>query len=1315
MHRLYTCIISMLLVLSVAAGGPYRFQSLTMTEGLSSGSVKCMFIDTDGFLWIGTDAGLDRYDGYEVENMGSKIGEKWQYGNIDELQEDALGYVWIDCEHTYLIYDTHHHTFTDDAASLLKQWGIDVSGKDYSVKVDDTGSVWVLQSGRIMRYDCRRGTCEKWTNLKLNINDVRHIASTATKDGVLISMEHEVMRFVRATGRLEKLSLPAEMLFKENIYGTFVDADHSVWIYSYITESVCRYSMGGKVVKEMVSLPAGDASVSKSNAIRAMMDDGRGNIWISTDHRGVFIYHKQSGEITNILGLQNEKNSLSSNNVTALVHDRQGTVWMGHFKTGVSYTSANYRMFENRGLKYGDISDLHYDSKGNLWVGTDGEGLYIERADGSSVKTDLPNITISSFAEDTDGTMWVGTYNEGLYHFFTPTQYEHLFMGNGKLPTNKAWRIFDDGRGGLWCGSPIYPLICLDKKTGKWRTVKDDEGHSIHCTDFCKDKRGNLLMSSTYGLVEYNLKTGKCHRYTTNRRGNQQFLSHMAMIEHYDSKHDILLLGEKNGLTLYDLKRDSLYFIGYKNSDRNLAAKSIEEDGKGNFWISTSTGISVLSIWLDKHGVLDWQLTNYTAREGLQNSIFNANSSTMIEGSKVLFGGIDGYTVVNTDERSLKAANKEVPVIIGVMAGDRRIDATDGRIELHSNDTFISIRYFTGNLNNTNSIRYAYKLVGKMKDWTYTQENRISLVGLSPGDYELLLRVGESEDDNSTTCVLRIHVNPPFYLSAWAYLVYLLLACFVAYLLWNRSRRNQKMKLLKQKEDMERQKLVQITEMKLKFFTNISHDLRTPLTLIISPVEMMVKKLEGGQTPANILPQLKNVQKNAQLLLNQVSSLLDFRRLDVGVEALQLSCSDIVAQLGSICLSFDDYAKERGIALTCDCDADSFMMQYDKEKMNKIVYNLLSNAFKFTPEGGSVKVSFSHAGQNVIIKVADTGKGILDEDKQNIFHRFYQSHTNESSQTGSGIGLHIVNEYVTMHGGTINVADNTPQGSIFTITLPVVDAEESKTAVPTHEDRSDDANTNAALPSVLVVDDNHDIVEFISSNLMSHYDVLTASNGQEALAVLSSKDVSIIISDVMMPGIDGYELCRRVKSEIKTSHIPVILLTARTTDESKLQGLELGADDYVTKPFNMDVLLLRVQKLMEWSQKSHQQFRQKVDVSPSEITITPLDEQFVKSALKIVEDNIANSDFTVEMLAQQIYMSRSALYKKIMAVTGLGPAEFIRTVRIKRGKALLERSQMQITEIAYSVGFNSLKSFTMNFKAEYGLTPSEYLKKKGFK
>lgn len=1311
MHRLIACVVALLFALSAMADDPYRFQSLTMTEGLSSGSVKCMLIDSDGFLWIGTDAGLDRYDGYEVENMGDKMGEKWQYGNIDELQEDALGNVWIDCEYTYLIYDTHRHTFTDDAASVLKGWGIDVEGKTYFVKVDDTGSVWVLLNGCVMRYDCRRGTHEKWTNLKLNINDVRHIVSTATKDGVLISVENEVMRFVRATGRLEKLSLPAEMLFKENIYGTFVDADHSVWVYSYITETVCRYSIGGKVVKEVLSLPDGDASVSKSNAIRSMMDDGRGNIWISTDHRGVFIYHKQSGEITNIVGRQNEKNSLSSNNVTALAQDRQGTVWMGHFKTGVSYTSANYRMFENRGRRYGDISDLHYDRKGNLWIGTDGEGLYIEYADGSSVKTALPNITISSFAEDADGTMWVGTYNEGLYHLITPTQYEHLCIGNGKMPTNKAWRIFDDGRGGLWCGSPIVPLLRLDKETGKWRNIKDDEGQPILSTGFCLDKRGNLFMTSTYGLVEYNLKTGKGHRYTTNKRGNQQFMSHMAMMEHYSSKRDILLLGEKSGLTIYDLKHDSLYFIGYKNNGRNIVVKSIEEDGKGNFWVSTSTGISLLRIWNDKHGKMGWKLTNYTEREGLQNSIFNANSSAIVNGNKVFFGGIDGYTVVSTDEMSSKVANKEVPVITGVMVGNRSVDALDGRIDLNSNDTFISIKYFTGNLNNTNSIRYAYKLEGMMKGWTYTQENRISLVGLGPGDYKLQLKVGESEEDDSTTCVLHIHVNPPFYLSVWAYLVYLLLACLVVYLLWNRSRRDQKMRLQKQKEDLERQKLVQITEMKLKFFTNISHDLRTPLTLIISPVEMMVKKLEGGQKPVNILPQLKNVQKNAQLLLNQVSSLLDFRRLDVGVEALQTSVSDVVAQLNSICLSFGDYAKERGIALKCDCDADSFMMRYDKEKMNKIVYNLLSNAFKFTPEGGNVTVAFTHDERNVTIKVADTGRGILDEDKQNIFHRFYQSHTNESSQTGSGIGLHIVNEYVAMHGGTIGVTDNVPQGSIFTITLPVVEAEETKPVLAAHETNNDVEVTKASVPSVLVVDDNQDIVSFISSSLMSEYDVLTASSGQEALDILATKDVSIIISDVMMPGIDGYELCRRVKSDISTSHISVILLTARTTDESKLQGLELGADDYITKPFNMDVLLLRVQKFMEWSQKSHQQFRQKMDVAPSEITITPLDEQFIKNTIRIVEDNISNSDFTVEMLGQQMGMSRSALYKKVMAVTGLGPAEFIRTIRIKRGKALLERSQMQITEIAYSVGFNSLKSFTMNFKAEYGMTPSEYLKK----
>jgi signal transduction histidine kinase/DNA-binding response OmpR family regulator len=535
------------------------------------------------------------------------------------------------------------------------------------------------------------------------------------------------------------------------------------------------------------------------------------------------------------------------------------------------------------------------------------------------------------------------------------------------------------------------------------------------------------------------------------------------------------------------------------------------------------------------------------------------------------------------------------------------------------------------------------------------------------------------------------------------YIVYILIAVALLFLQWRNMRKRQQERTEKQRQLMERQKIEQITEMKLQFFTNISHDLRTPLTLIISPLEQIIKKMEDGKTPENLMAQLKNICKNAQLLLREVSALLDFRRLDAGGETLNLQSGDIVDHLNSILVSFGDYAEERGIHLSFDHNVDSFVMDYDREKMNKVVYNLFSNALKFTPIGGSVSLSFKQGTDGVTIAVADTGKGIPDSDKPNIFKRFYQSSSNDSSQTGSGIGLHIASDYVQLHNGNITVSDNKPMGSIFTITLPVSQREPELTSpVPVSRPQVDDIKT------ILIVDDNQDMLSFVSSCMKEEYQVHTATDGATALDVLQREQIDLIISDVMMPGIDGFELCRRVKTDINLSHIPIILLTARTTDVSRIEGLQLGADDYLTKPFNIEVLRLRVKKFIEWEQNNHRQFRQKMNIEPSEITITPLDEQFIKKAIDLVEKNISDSEFSVETMAAEVAMSRSTLYKKLMAITGQGPAEFIRTIRIKRGRALLETSQMQITEIAYAVGFTTVKSFTMNFKAEYGMTPTEF-------
>lgn len=935
MRRFLLFIVCLAASVVLSAESLYSFQSLTTADGLSNSMVKCMLIDSEGFLWIGTDMGLNRYDGYEVEPMGSLLGTEWQFSSIDELQEDSEGNVWIDCQHAYLIYHISTRTFDADAPARLKDLGIDVKGQAYKVKVADDGSLWVLQRGMLWHYDGHGRRVRSWKNPLFKVEDLNFYACSATDELLLLAGKQAVWQFSASTGQLVRITLPAEMQREDNIYGSFIDDDHSVWLFSIMDEKICRYSVKGKTVGKMITLPADGTYDSKNNAIRDMMDDGHGNVWIATDHKGIVVYHKATGEMTHIMNVPEghrpapSRNQLSSNNVISLAKDRRGTVWAGHYKTGISYTSATPRLFQSKGRQYGDVSTVFCDSQGNIWIGTDGNGLYVEHKDGTSEKTALPNITVSAVAEDNEGTIWVGTYSEGLFRLGPEGRYEQYGLANGKLPTNSVWCVTTDSLGGIWCASAVSPLVRLDRNTGRWQEIKDIEGTDILGTGFCRDKRGRLLIASTYGLFVY--EAGKARRYTTNFSGTQEMEPKMATSICYDDSRDILLLGHKQGLTIFDMKHDRFYFVGNRENGRAISIKGIVEDRQGFFWLSTASGISRLEVGERQDGSLGWNVRNYTSRDGLQTPFFNANASALTNDGHVLFGGIEGYTSIYPDETGIVQKTSDAPVIISVMVGDRVIDATDGRITLNHDDTHVVIRFFPGHLNGASSVGYAYRIKGVMDDWVYTEENHITLVGLSPGDYRLQLKVSEGVDTEGRVCELAIHVNRPFYLTGWAFLAYALLCMLIGYLLWLRARRRKQRKL-------------------------------------------------------------------------------------------------------------------------------------------------------------------------------------------------------------------------------------------------------------------------------------------------------------------------------------------------------------------------------------------RQEKFVEWAGKSHQDFRKKLEVNPSEVTITPLDEQFLQKAIKLVEDQMGNADLTVEMLGQQLGMSRSFLYKKLMAVTGLGPSEFIRTIRIKRGMALLERSQMQITEIAYAVGFNSLKSFTMNFKAEYGITPSEYLK-----
>lgn len=1280
------------------------FQTLGIGEGLRSNSVTSLLADSRGYLWIGTSLGLNRYDGHEVKTRFPESGDpqlRELFNNpVMSMEEDSEGRIWIQCESgAYYLYDTKKAQFSANATELLRSVGIRCSDQ-YKLKVSDKGAWWVIAEGSIWHYNTRTKELKKWkANIPMPSLSANMMAEMS--DGLYISSGHAMWHFDNSTGNVHREALPQVMESSVAEIGLLVDNDGTLWAYSTRDEYICRYIVGGRCVKEMVKLPL-TAGASQNNAVRDMVDDGRGNIWIATDHKGLFAYNKRTGGITAMRHQHDRLLSLASDNTTCLENDNEGTIWVGHLKTGLSFTSETNNIMLSHARQCGDILAMAYDTQGNLWMGTDGDGVYIEKKDGSIVKTALPNITVMALLSDGHGGMWAGAYNQGLYHLFDARQWEKCVTDNGTFPSDEVWTLAEDGRGNIWTSSPIGKTVIYNIAEKRSTVVTTSNGEDIHGNSLYYDGSGTIYIASVYGLWNYNLNNGKNNVIFGNKKGSQQWLSQMITDLTIDKRQGVMMLTHPDGVTFYDLQRDTLCFLR-RNND---VVKGMAIDHNGVYWLCTTSGGILGMQAVRKIGGIELISRNFNPKADMPQFYFNGDAMTCSPQGDILLGGTEGYMSINPRQLMSENLVNHNIVISEIAVGDSLLNEQTDIVNLRHDAAHFTVKFFSGSLEGAKRIRYAYRLTGQMSDWVITDHNYVSFHALPPGDYTLQLCVCREDGTMSAPRELHINVSPPFYRTLPMYMLYLLAAIMVLFFQWRRMKKRQQEQAERQQQLMERQKMEQITEMKLQFFTNISHDLRTPLTLIISPLEQMVKKMEEGKKPDNLLAQLKNIHKNARLLLNEVSALLDFRRLDAGGETLNLQRGDIVDHLNSILVSFGDYAEERGIHLSFDHDADSFIMDYDREKMNKVVYNLFSNALKFTPSSGMVKLSFRRNRDSVIITVADTGKGIPDNDKPNIFRRFYQSATNDNSQTGSGIGLHIASDYVRLHHGTITVSDNTPVGSIFTITLPVeaigaIQGEKSElgeSAIPVEDD----------VKTILIVDDNKDMLSFVSSCMKETYEVRTATDGATALDLLQRERIDLVISDVMMPGIDGFELCHRVKSDVNLSHIPVILLTARTTDVSRIEGLQLGADDYLTKPFNIEVLRLRVKKFIEWEQNNHRQFRQKMNIEPSEITITPLDEQFIKKAISLVEENISDSDFSVETLAAEVGMARSTLYKKLMAITGQGPAEFIRIIRIKRGRALLETSQKQITEIAYAVGFTTVKSFTMNFKAEYGMTPSEF-------
>ena len=836
----------------------------------------------------------------------------------------------------------------------------------------------------------------------------------------------------------------------------------------------------------------------------------------------------------------------------------------------------------------------------------------------------------------------------------------------------------------------------------------------------------NLYIGTSSGLYCMNTETKEISLLENNNSASN--LVHINCI--YQDTRGLLWIGTRKGMDVYNKNTKERIHLSTKNGLSHDYIRAITEDKEKNIWVTTDHGVTNIIATNSPEPSSKFLCYPYFEEDGIGNMAFNNHSITCTQQGEILMGGSGGYLRINP--RFINYRHESHPVIYtSLYLANQRMEVgsknSSGRILLNKNiqllneitmdysDSNFALEVSSMDYNSLHKLQYAYRL-NKDEEWVKLEGNRIYFNKLSPGTYQLEVKVYENNNSykNSKASCLTIHVLPPFWLSVPAYIGYTLLLAGVIIFFFLKMKRKHIRNLSQQKREMEIIQQHEMDEAKMRFFTNVSHDLRTPLSLIIIPLE----KLLSSNLEKGVKEELELIHRNSETLLNEVNQLLDFRKLDQQKTQLMLSHGNLSDFVKEVCGSFIPQAVKKGINIRLHINETKMDMDFDRNKIQRILLNLLSNAVKYNYENGEVIVALdkitANGTENAQIQVADTGIGIKDENKDKIFDRFFQEQHSTTTYIGNGIGLHIVKEYVTMHHGTITVENHIPQGTIFTITLPVThnyavndekqdEAEIREKAVDEVSDTTDTHKT-----SLLIVEDNDDFRNFLINCLKGTYQVFDAPNGKEALEILAHQSIQIVISDVMMPEMDGMELCRKIKTDIRYSHIPVILLTARTADEHELSGLKEGADDYITKPFNLEILLLRIQKILKWTKNNHEKFKT-IDISPSEITVSSLDEQLIEKAIRAVEENMDNSEFSVEELSSYVGMSRGHLYKKLIMITGKSPLEFIRILRVKRGKQLLEQSQLNVSQIAYQIGL-SPKQFAKYFKEEFGYVPSEYIK-----
>jgi len=1335
-------------------------------DGLSYGFITGIVQDDNGFMWFATEDGLNRFDGINFKVFKHNVSNPNSLPSnyLDLTYKDADGDIWLSTRQGIFQFDPNTEKFIK-----FKPGGIALAN-DVSSITGKKNILWfsTFKQG-LFSYN-------KQTRL-FKSYDLKKISSTANSAAYTIYRDSKGLLWVAAdgmTGVFEvadgiikkdvSSKLPLNMVPNGRVNAITEDSYSNVWIAT--SKGLAVYQR----TQNKILTFDGATYQLRSNNFSSLLEDNNHNLLIGLQDGGLYKLDLQRAITTNfnevcILPVKTDDNfTVTERTVFRLCMDKDNNVWAGTYGDGVyllGNVTEKFKKFQTK-LRYANSSGyLRYygmcmDDEGYLWLGTDGDGVYKKKINGEVVKhyfadgdgAALKNVAILSAYNGRGNDIWFGSYAHGLFRYNKKTDSFTNYLHNANAPSslcgNDIRAVLEDSDNNLWVGTNGSGISMLPKNSTQFINFSVNNGKipGNNIRAICEGSNGEIYIgTSGHGMLCYSKQR---HQFVSCFNGAQlaEFLPSKVI---YSLKcfSDKLLIGtESDGLLIYDLNNKSIKKYTETDGLANNTINAIERDKSGNIWVSTNKGLSKIEA---KTG----SILNYDVSNGLQAGHFSPGASMYSERYNFMcFAGTEGYNIFFPDD--VKRSNFKPKVIItglqlfnkDVEVGEKdhilsKVINKSDEIVLQPDQSVFSVQYVALNYAYSDKCEFAYQLKGLDKGWNYVKTQKSATYRyLEPGDY--VFKVKASNQDGvwfNDYAAIKIHILPPWYKAWYAWLLYALFAIALVYYYLQYKSNQSKLKYDIKLAQITAEKEKELNEKKLSFFTNISHEYRTPLTLIISPLKEL---LAGKGSNAGDANTLRVIYRNAKRLLSLTDQLLLFRKADSGADKLTIVKLNIVDLCKDVALYFDYQAAVKNLQIEFNSSNEVIEIYADREKMEIVFFNLVSNAIKFTPDGGKVSCNITENTDSVTITIADSGYGIDKEVGEKLFDRFFQiQNITQSHGGGFGIGLYLVKTFIDSHQGCISYESEKTAGSTFSVMLlkgkkhlgnslifedtaePSVFLDElmDDDALITENERVSQVPADAydALVSskkiLLVIEDNYQIRQYITQIFKDEYEVFEADNANDGYDMICKLMPSLVISDVMMNGFSGIDLCSRVKKDPVLSRIPLILLTANTLPELKLKGIECGADDYITKPFEKEVLVARVNGLIKSHENLQKYFYNAITLKSNTLRIPAEYKEFLERCITIVESHLEDEQFSIKNLSDEMGMSHSNLYKKIKAISDGSANEFIRYIRLRKAAELMLNSDFTVAEAAYKVGINNAKYFREQFSKLFGINPSEYIKK----